>query len=567
MLGSRLFWKLFLGFTLVNLLPACLLVRTTWSWQSDQAASLAQRELATAAELLAGPATDWAIDPTEASEASLAELARRAGLTLEITRTADDKSLTTSEKAIDQAPPPNRFHRALKADDRLVGDLWVESSDASLDRTLSQLWADYATYAPAVALLMVAAGWALVAHLVAPVRSLNRVARAMVAGNYGQRAFVANRDELGSLARSFNQMNEELGQRLNELQTSDRRQATVLGGMIEGVVAIDSDQRILFANAAAGKLFDFFPPQVEGRPIIEAVRSHSLHQAASAAITLRTPQRLEIDWGERVLSVQVTPLVGEQAAGAVVVLHDTTELRRLENLRRDFVANVSHELKTPLSTIKANAETLLLGAVDDKKNRERFLKGIDEQSDRLAELIQDMLQLARIESAQQPFEIEPVKIADLVAPCLENHKQKAEAKRIGLRVEPAEGAADALVKADREGLRVILNNLIDNAIKYTPAGEGDQENEVRIAWHPEGNAVTPRLRIEITDTGHGIPEEKLSRVFERFYRIDDARSRHLGGTGLGLSIVKHLTQSFGGTVTVENVPNGGAKFSVILPAA
>ncbi len=567
MLRSRLFWKLFLGFTLVNLLATLSLVRTTWSWQREQTAALAEQELATAAELLAEPAIAWAQEPSDEAADQLISSARRIGIDLELTLLAGEKTLSTAAPPGDNRPPRKTepdtvYTKQLLYDEQPIGTLRLIRPRAVLAESLARLWNSYAFYAPVIALLTVVAGYGLVTHLVAPVRSLNRAAREMVAGNYRQRAFVANRDELGVLARSFNQMSEELGQRLTELQESDQRQATVLGGMIEGVVAIDGDQRVLFANAAAGKLFDFFPPQAEERPLLEVIRNHSLHQAASAAVASRTPQRLEIDWGERVLSVQVTPLVGEPAAGAVVVLHDTTELRRLENLRRDFVANVSHELKTPLSTIKANAETLLLGAIDDKENRERFLRGIDEQADRLAELIQDMLQLARIESAQQPFEIRPVTVADIAQPCVEDHRQRAEAKRIDLTIDPMEGTAAAMVKADADGLRVILNNLVDNAIKYSPEG-----SVVRIGWRPEPGESQPMLRIEVTDNGEGIPEEKLARVFERFYRVDDARSRHLGGTGLGLSIVKHLAQSFGGTVTVENAPEGGALFTVLLPAA
>ncbi|QDT70137.1 Alkaline phosphatase synthesis sensor protein PhoR [Planctomycetes bacterium MalM25] len=561
MVRSRLFWKLFLGFTLVNVLAAVALVFATWAWQKDRAAQLVEQELNTAALLLTEDAVAWAKDPSEANAKRLRDLADRINIDLRVSRSGNQTLEAPKHGRDRDAAQSVHTHRILSDDSGGVGELWLERPAQTLTQTLGKLWGVYIFYAPLVALLMVAAGYGVIAHLVGPVRALNRAARAMANGDYQQRAFITNRDELGVLARSFNQMSEELGQRLTELQESDRRQATVLGGMIEGVIAIDDRQRVLFANSAAGKLFDFLPPEVEGRPLLEAARNHSLHQAATTSIDSRTPQRLEIDWDERVLSVQVTPLVGEPATGAIIVLHDTTELRRLENLRRDFVANVSHELKTPLSTIKANAETLLRGAIDDKEHRGKFLRGIDEQSDRLSELIHDMLNLARIESAQQPFEIQSVEVSRAVEECIENHLHRAESKRIELTMSPPEGEAVHLVKADREGLRVILGNLVDNAIKYTPEG-----GAVWIAWGAEGEHAGRRVRIEVSDTGVGIPEEKLTRVFERFYRVDDARSRHLGGTGLGLSIVKHLAQAFGGSVEVENQPEQGACFAVLLPS-
>lgn len=560
MIRSRLFWKLFLGFTLVNVLAAVALVFATWAWQKDRAAQLVEHELNTAALLLTEDAIAWAQDPSEANAQRLRDLADRIAIDLRVSRGGGERLEVLTHGGGDAESVYT--HRVLSDGTGNVGELWLERPAQTLAQTLGKLWGVYAFYAPLVALLMVAAGYGVIAHLVGPVLALNCAARAMAKGDYQQRAFITNRDELGVLARSFNQMSEELGQRLTELQESDRRQATVLGGMIEGVIAIDDRQRVLFANSAAGRLFDFLPPEVEGRPLLEAARNHSLHQAATTSIASRTPQRLEIDWDERVLSVQVTPLLGEPATGAIIVLHDTTELRRLENLRRDFVANVSHELKTPLSTIKANAETLLRGAMDDKEHRGKFLRGIDEQSDRLSELIHDMLNLARIESAQQPFEIQSMSISKAVEECIEDHQHRAASKQIELSASTdAEAGAD-LVKADREGLRVILGNLVDNAIKYTPAG-----GSVQIAWSAEGEDAGRRVRIAVSDTGVGIPEEKLTRVFERFYRVDDARSRHLGGTGLGLSIVKHLAQAFGGSVEVKNLSEQGACFSVLLPSA
>jgi two-component system phosphate regulon sensor histidine kinase PhoR len=433
----------------------------------------------------------------------------------------------------------------------------------------------------------------LVSHVIRPLASLIKAAEAIASGDYTHRVYVANRDELGLLARTFNRMSQELDGRMTQLSQTSDRQATVLGGMVEGVIAVDGRQRIVLANRAAGRLFDFRPPTAEGRPLLEVVRNHAVHEAVTKAIKTRLPQRLETKSGiqhpasnNQHLEVHVQPLPGEPCPGVVLVMQDTTQLRRLESLRRDFIANVSHELKTPLSSIKAYAETLRNGAMHDPDASQRFLARIEEQSDRLHHLILDMLMLARIESEQQAFEIVPVDVAQVTTSCLENQRRAAEAKRIQLELQP--GDSPCRVRADYEGLREILENLIDNAIKYTPEG-----GKVSIAWsvaeraestgqgaggrekqdrassiqHRASSIEHPTVRIAVRDTGIGIKPDDQRRVFERFYRVDKARSRELGGTGLGLAIVKHLAQSFDGTVGVESEPGKGSTFWVELPLA
>jgi two-component system phosphate regulon sensor histidine kinase PhoR len=310
-------------------------------------------------------------------------------------------------------------------------------------------------------------------------------------------------------------------------------------------------------------LFDFRPTLIEGRPLLEVVRNHTLEEAVNAALATRQPQRLETmqeSSDKMSVAIQATPLSGEPCPGVVIVMHDTTELRRLESLRRDFVANVSHELKTPLSSIKAYAETLRNGALNDREVSVTFVERIQEQAERLHHLILDLLSLARIESTQQVFEIEPVSIQEVVDACLENYQAVADSKRIVLVAEPQQPGC--FVRADKEGLREILDNLVDNAIKYTPEG-----GRVTIRWRSIDEPVSNVATIEVADSGIGIAADALPRVFERFYRVDKARSRELGGTGLGLAIVKHLAQSFGGTVAATSEIGGGSTFRVSLPLA
>jgi two-component system phosphate regulon sensor histidine kinase PhoR len=414
-----------------------------------------------------------------------------------------------------------------------------------------------------VCLLIGGLAYWIVGHVIQPIALLTGAADALARGDYAHRVYVENRDELGQLAGTFNRLSQELGGRMTQFGQSNDRQLTVLGGMIEGVIAVDTRQRVVLANDAAGRIFDFRAPTVAGRTLLEVVRNHAVREAVTNALATRKPQRLETKSSIphpassiQHIDIHVQPLPGEPCPGVVLVMHDTTELRRLESLRRDFVANVSHELKTPLSSIKAYTETLRNGAVNDPQTSQRFLARIEEQSDRLHHLIMDMLMLARIESDQQVFEIVAVDVAAVVNSCFETRRPAADAKHIELKV-PA-GQPACRVRADHEGLREILDNLIDNAIKYTPDG-----GTVTVGWQCDHSLC----RVSVADTGIGIKPEDQRRVFERFYRVDKARSRELGGTGLGLAIVKHLAQSFGGKVAVTSEPGQGSTFTVELTVA
>jgi two-component system phosphate regulon sensor histidine kinase PhoR len=413
----------------------------------------------------------------------------------------------------------------------------------------------------AVLLVVSLIAYWIIGSILRPLGAITTAAEAIAKGDYHQRVYVTNRDELGQLASTLNRMCQDLDTRTTQLSQSHQRQATVLGGMIEGVIAVDRRERILFANTAAGRIFGFRPTMAEGRRLLEVVRSHALEEAVMAALDTRQPQLLEtsLDAADKMsVAIQATPLPGDPSPGVVLVMHETTELRRLESLRRDFVANVSHELKTPLSSIKAYAETLRNGALNDREASVKFIERIQEQADRLHHLIQDMLALARVESEQEVFDIVAVPVGEVVTACLDGYRPAANAKQIQLAAESQ--APDCHVRADAEGLREILDNLVDNAIKYTL-----EEGRVTVSWRnaDDGNVAI----IAVADTGIGISADESARVFERFYRVDKARSRELGGTGLGLAIVKHLAQSFGGTISVSSQKGHGSTFSVELPLA
>ncbi len=399
-----------------------------------------------------------------------------------------------------------------------------------------------------------------------PLRALIAAADKLGEGNGGQRVFTEGQEEIGELVRTFNRMSEQLDGRIARLEEDRQQLSTILSGMVEGVVALDAGQRILYANERATQLLGLPSQTPVGRRLWEVVRQRPLLDVVQRALDSSEPQREELGWSGssmRSLTVHAARLPGPPPRGAVLVLHDTTELRRLERLRQEFVANVSHELKTPLSVIKVCVETLLDGAIDDPQHRVQFLEQLDSQSNRLHALILDLLSLARVESGEELFDFQSLSVSEIVQACLERHRPRAEAKEQILEMappagEPAASAAGLSVWADEEALEQIVDNLLDNAVKYTPSG-----GRIEVRWRREGEQVC----LEVADNGIGIPPSDLPRIFERFYRVDKARSREMGGTGLGLSIVKHLAQAMHGSVRAASVPGQGTTFTVCLPPA
>ncbi len=441
---------------------------------------------------------------------------------------------------------PIGFARASLPDERL---------QQHFDRMRRLVW----LFASMVTVVAIIGSYGLVARIVYPLMTVTRAAERIADGKFDRPIEIANRDELGTLAKSFNRMSRQLSSRITQLRERGDQLAAVLGGMTEGVIAVDDRTRILFANNSAGRQLDFNASKVKGRPLLTTIRHETLHQSVRRAISTGRPVTAEVELhGPTIgnLTVHATPLPGEPCPGVVLVLNDMTEIRRLESLRQEFVANVSHELKTPLSSIKAYAETLREGAIYDERHNTLFVQRIEDQADRLHRLILDLLALARIEAGQKTYEIDDVEVYPVVEACLEHHATSAEAKSIELTTNSP--LTPVLVRTDEEALRQILDNLVNNGIKYTSEG-----GRVSVGWRVDEDDAL----IEVVDTGIGIAPEDQARLFERFYRVDKARSRELGGTGLGLSIVKHLAQFFGGSVGVHSTPGEGSTFKVRLPLA
>ncbi len=350
----------------------------------------------------------------------------------------------------------------------------------------------------------------------------------------------------------------ELERWYDSLDQNNQQLGIVLEAMVEGVIAIDAQERILLANGAAIRMLDLKPTGLTGRPLWEAVRLPKFQELVSHALKSGEQHRIEIEVPrtQSVLAAVMSRLSDKDNSGAVLVLHDVTDLRRLESLRHEFVSNVSHELKTPLAAISAYAETLLDGALEDASINRSFVGRIGEQADRLHTLILELLELARMESNEQVFELAATDVSSVLVECLDEHQDVAKSKSLRLEMQAPEVAVWGL--ADEESLRTVADNLLDNAINYTPSG-----GRIVVRWRREADMIV----IEVEDNGVGIAKENQARIFERFFRVDRARSREVGGTGLGLSIVKHLCQMLGGQVQVASQLGKGSTFTVRLRAS
>lgn len=366
------------------------------------------------------------------------------------------------------------------------------------------------------------------------------------------------RKRIGERQPAFEAMETQLKTKIQELETSRSQIEGILQGMSEGVLAVDSSGQILLMNSAARQILEMGPQAHAGQGLTQAMRFPQIqgliHQIqatgkpASQDITLYVPSERHL----RVHATAGSSLPGDSTA--LLVIHDITDLKRLENIRREFVANVSHELKTPLTAIQGAAETLLDGALKDPVHSRTFVESIAEEIGRLRRLVEDLLTLAQVETKQAAPQLQTVSIRPLLEEELTRHQALARAHQVSLQMEAAESIQAIL--ADRNQLVQAIRNLLDNAIKYNRPG-----GQVIV----RASESRQQLQIEVEDTGIGIPSEDLPRIFERFYRVDKARSRSSGGTGLGLSIVKHVAEAHGGSVVAESQPNRGSRFRLILP--
>ena len=364
-------------------------------------------------------------------------------------------------------------------------------------------------------------------------------------------------DALDKLAVSLSETAARLDLTIRTLKEERNLSAAILGSMVEGVAVVDATNRVVFSNPGFAEILGLDVPPRIGSALVESVRQTELIEAVRNVLSGEPAVHAEIVTGtvrQRFFAATATAVRGGEKSGAVLVLHDITDLRKLERVRRDFVANVTHEFKTPLTAIQGFAETLLAGAIDDPQNRIRFLEIILEHSRRLARLTDDLLKLSKMDADRLELEIRRLSVSQFVESCIETTQRPAAEKDLRISVNLAQRLPD--IAADRRRLSEVLQNLLDNAMQYTPAG-----GQIMVSASANGAEVT----FTVSDTGIGIPRADQSRIFERFYRVDVARSREVGGTGLGLSIAKHLVEVHGGRIWVESEVGQGSQFHFTVP--
>lgn len=448
------------------------------------------------------------------------------------------------------------------------GRTWgiVRTALASIDvlRTVRAIHRRLIGGAVVAALLAAGVSLWMASWVARPVEEIRRGAEHLARGDLRYRLPIPASREAAEVAETMNELAAQLDARIGDVLQQRNEREAILSSMVEGVVAIDGRQRIISLNQAAARLFGCDTDTAAGRTLPEMVRNVELQRLAADVLARRQSRSggltiIGRDGRQRLLHAQGTVLreAEDRPLGAVIVLHDVTRLQELENIRRDFVANVSHELRTPITSIKGFVETLLDGAAADPADAERFLRIVARQADRLNSIIEDLLTLARIEQEAEKAEIvlQPGRVREVLEAAAEACRMKADEKRIRLDIQCDR---DLVARRNAPLLEQAVVNLVDNAVKYSPPGA-----TVRLVAGHDAEGVV----IRVEDQGCGIGAEHLPRIFERFYRVDRARSRELGGTGLGLSLVKHIAQTHGGRAEVESTAGEGSTFFIYLPAA
>lgn len=387
-----------------------------------------------------------------------------------------------------------------------------------------------------------------------PVKKLTQMAQGMAEGELDQKIRVTSRDEVGDLAGAFNQMAAKLKEMVGLLTTERDKISAILSNMADGIFVVDGEGKVIMINRAAERMVQLSQENALGYTFMEVVHDHEMDDVLQKCLKTGEQQTglVETEPGKQFLGVIATPISGQ--CGSVVLLQDLTELRRLETVRRDFIANISHELRTPTASLKVLAETLQEGAVDDPAVAKDFLDKISIESDRLAQMVNELSELSRIESGEDSLKAGPMDIGEVVMRVVERLEAQADRAGLSLALDVPSGLPKAL--ADRESVEQVLVNLLHNAIKFTPSG-----GRINLAAKLEGDNIL----ISVADTGVGIPADDLPRIFERFYKADKARAG--GGTGLGLAIAKHIVEVHGGKIWAESIEGKGSTFTFTLPIA
>lgn len=590
MFKSRFFWQLYSGYVVLVLVFAAIVGLAVSEWVVEDAQEglrETMRSSAVVLGLVAAPALEGAEQPGLHDE--VRRFGSETGTRLTVIA-ADGRPLADSEE--DPAVMSNHRTRpeielaarqgegvemrfsdtvgrrltylALRVprqpDQPLKGFVRAALPADLVSERLSQVRGLVTLGAAIASIIALVIGLFITRRITQPIKSMTEVAKAMAAGDYGRLVEVEGSDEVGVLADAFNGMARQLAARIDTITKDRNALQTIFGGMIEGVVAVDTEERLLHMNGVAAELLEVDPRASLGGRIWELARvqeiSDALGQCLRDGREFRTEARVMVGADEAVLEINAAPLRdgSGELVGAVVVFHDVTDIRRLELIRREFVINASHELKTPITAIRGFLDTLQGDPTMPAEIRDRFISRAGDQAGRLADLVTDLLRLSRLETASGQDEAEHLDLRQVATTAVKGLASVAREKQLDLVTELAEREVEIL--AESSTIRLIVDNLIVNAVKYTP-----ESGRVVVRAYADGDEAV----FEVQDTGIGIDAQHLDRIFERFYRVDKARSREIGGTGLGLAIVKHASGVLGGRAEVESEVGVGSTFRVRLP--
>jgi len=402
------------------------------------------------------------------------------------------------------------------------------------------------------ALLVILVAWLITRITTRPIRELTIASKKISSGELGHKITIETKDEVGELTQAFNEMSLELKGLVDTISGDRARLATILDNMTDGVIMTDIEGNVLLANNATRKLFNI--KNESGKPLIEVVRDHEMDEVLKLCLQTAKTQAVQYESGasKKYIRAIAIPISADELSGVLLLLQDLTELRNLQTTRRELIGNISHEFRTPLASIKAMAETLHNGAVDDKETARDFLSRIDDEVERLTQIVAELTELSRIETGQAELRLEPVNLNLLIEEVTTQLSSQAERQQ--LIVERKLAVDTRPVQADKERIRQTIINLVHNAIKFTDPG-----GKITIATQVRSDSVI----VDISDTGIGISKSDLPHVFERFYKGDRARSG--GGTGMGLAIAKHVVEAHGGSIWVQSEEGKGSTFSLSLP--
>ncbi len=437
---------------------------------------------------------------------------------------------------------------------KIIGVARLSMSLSSIQSTMQHLDRILLWIALAAILLIIGLAFWISEYTIRPIRQLTQAAAQVGSRDFSSSAILDRRDEIGTLSRSFQKMAEDLRLQFFELETEQDKLFATLNAMSDGVVIADKDGIVQLLNPAASQLFNIQESQAVGHTLTETLRHHQIVDLWKASRSSGEQQVMTIDLSAEKLYMQVivTPLRDAMQGAALFLFQDLTRVRRLETVRQDFISNVSHELRTPLAAVKSLSETLQEGAIDDPPAAKRFLSLMEKEIDTMTQLVQELLELSRIESGKAPFQKKLARVDSMVNQAVERMRHQAE--RAGLSLATSIPPDLPEVNMDSDRVMQALLNLLHNAIKFTPPG-GKIDVTVR--------KMESAIEVSIQDTGVGIPEQDIPRIFERFYKADRARSG--GGTGLGLSIARHIIEGHGGKIGLESQEGEGSTFFFTLP--